>query len=454
MPSGLLFLFTGWFVWCLTYVGAVLGGMFTAAMARHDRVRHAGWAGIMMGVLSLVWPVLVLSLRYLLQAVQHPKLGWPGVGYFFSGLDRWTLLSVLLQPLAFLAGGALEVGAMRGAQARESRLAWKYETADGRVVTAQTPWHHRGLAQFWSAAAGFFFATCCLTFAGGALLAKLSRSTTIIAAGLSSVIPVVQCAILALACRALARKHQAESVGEILARDTRPPVLYLRSFLDDGRGRKLSVWRQLTDAVNSLRNKTHEQRLAKYAEGIGPFVAIGRPGEELPELGAARMYVSNDDWQAVATDLMARSQLVVLQVGETRGVQWELDRVDEVKKPEQVLLFTPFGLTRDRSHRECEYAAFREWGRTCLPGEFPAEISNASFLYFEPEGGWKSRALTYKGDVAGSHPRAELLRKLARDKAFRPEPLIGLFGWILIVILSVFGLFLLLVLLAVPLLIH
>jgi hypothetical protein len=145
------------------------------------------------------------------------------------------------------------------------------------------------------------------------------------------------------------------------------------------------------------------------------------------------MYVSNEDWQSVATDLMERSQLVILQVGETRGLQWELDRVDELKQPGEVILFTPFGLFRNTKRKESAYSAFHEWAPTCIPGEFPAEIGKASFLYFEPGTGWTAKTLTYKGVVDAAHPRSELLRKLARDRAFRPEPLIGLLGWLIIV---------------------
>ena len=266
-------------------------------------------------------------------------------------MDSATLLSVLLHPLAFLLGGLLQVGGMRRAQSQNSRLAWQYETKAGRLVTAHAPWHHDGLARFWKAATWVFFATCLAPLIPAVILAQTSLPVSL-SLLLSFAVPIVQSIFVALACRALWRKHRAESVRDVLARDTRPPVLYLRSFLDDGRGRDISIWRQLTDALRSLVNKTFEQRLALYAEPVGPFVAIGRPGEELPELGAARMYVSNQDWQSVATDLMERSQLVVLQVGETRGLQWELDRVDELKRPDEVILFTPFGLYRNAKRKE------------------------------------------------------------------------------------------------------
>ena len=37
-----------------------------------------------------------------------------------------------------------------------------------------------------------------------------------------------------------------------------------------------------------------EQELAVLMGRLGPVVAIGKPGERLPELGAARLYVADD----------------------------------------------------------------------------------------------------------------------------------------------------------------
>jgi hypothetical protein len=48
---------------------------------------------------------------------------------------------------------------------------------------------------------------------------------------------------------------------------------------------------------------------------IGPFVAIGRPGERLPQLGAIRLYVADPEWQEMVTRLMSEAALVVLRAG-------------------------------------------------------------------------------------------------------------------------------------------
>ena len=63
--------------------------------------------------------------------------------------------------------------------------------------------------------------------------------------------------------------------------DGRRTVLYLRSFAADEIGTGGFLDAPLT---------TDEEQIAAALAGIGPLVAIGRPSEPLPELGAARAY--------------------------------------------------------------------------------------------------------------------------------------------------------------------
>lgn len=59
---------------------------------------------------------------------------------------------------------------------------------------------------------------------------------------------------------------------------------------------------------------------------VGPVVAIGKPGERLPELGAARVYVPDDQWRGVVTTWMSEAALVVFRAGETEGLWWEIEQ--------------------------------------------------------------------------------------------------------------------------------
>lgn len=128
-----------------------------------------------------------------------------------------------------------------------------------------------------------------------------------------------------------ARQHEADDAAEAMEDDPRAPVLYLRPFAADA-------------ASSRLRGgKTEEEQLAAVLGGIGPVVAIGRPGEELPELGAARLYVSDREWKAAVRDLMDRAILVVMRLGDTDACWWELEQVTARVAPESLLLLVPAG---------------------------------------------------------------------------------------------------------------
>lgn len=70
--------------------------------------------------------------------------------------------------------------------------------------------------------------------------------------------------------------------------------------------------------------QTEEEQLAEVMDQVGPFLAVGKPGESLPEVGAARIYVGDDEWQHRVSELMSQARLVVLRAGETANLWWEV----------------------------------------------------------------------------------------------------------------------------------
>ena len=70
-------------------------------------------------------------------------------------------------------------------------------------------------------------------------------------------------------------------------------------------------------------------------------VAIGRPDERIQKPGAARLYVDDEHWTSVVTDLMASSELVFVRLnGErTKGIDWEIDTLAKLNYlPKTVIL--------------------------------------------------------------------------------------------------------------------
>lgn len=204
-------------------------------------------------------------------------------------------------------------------------------------------------------------------------------------------------AIIRLARRS--RQLVAVDAGEQLRLDTRPPVLYLRSFQDDAelfamesdiivqtRVRPLSIgpwrtsglagrWRRLTTGWLSSSGGRLEEALALVVKPLGPFVAIGAPDEPLPELGAARTYFTNDTWQGAIKRWVDMAGLIVKVAGPTKWIRWELDTIIRQGALSKLIILLPPGRPEDNPQRWANIAgelADTPWGRAS-----PASIRRA-----------------------------------------------------------------------------
>ena len=177
----------------------------------------------------------------------------------------------------------------------------------------------------------------------------------------------------------LGRRLSAVTAAEAMAKDSRPPVVYLRSFREDG-----ELAASHGELVGFPSSNT-EQIVARIMNRIGPFVAIGKPGEPLPELGAARMYVADDAWQDEINALLEKSSLVLLRRGNTEGFWWEVKRVVERVPPEKVLFLLNWSHGAGGVLDDAGYEAFRRRADEHLPHPLPEEIGEACFLAFDAE---------------------------------------------------------------------
>lgn len=136
-----------------------------------------------------------------------------------------------------------------------------------------------------------------------------------------------------------ARRAAALRAAELRARDPRPPVLLLRSFLDDdtriGRSVRLAT-------IVDRRRYTLEELIADEMSQYGPVVAFGRPAEALPPLGAAREYAGEGEWQSRILGLLAEAALIVCIPGSSEGLLWEWERIIELGAlPKVIFVFPP-----------------------------------------------------------------------------------------------------------------
>jgi hypothetical protein len=177
---------------------------------------------------------------------------------------------------------------------------------------------------------------------------------------------------------------KARTAEEELARPgAKRPVFYLRSFNLDERVGKPSVFERFLGTV-PLANS--EQKLTRELHKLGPVIAIGRPGEKLPALGAARFYVSEDLWHQKVGDVVKVSQLVLWATGITPGLRWEIGHLIENLPPEKLVLWAhPHLMHMTAPEREEEWAKFRAALGDIFPKPLPETLGETRFICFAPD---------------------------------------------------------------------
>ena len=123
------------------------------------------------------------------------------------------------------------------------------------------------------------------------------------------------------------RRIAQESSASRLSADHRPPILLLRAFSIDGEVTETSMFKQRSFFGWLFGKASFEEELAAIMENLGPPVALGRPGEVLPDYGFARQYTDNSTWRSVVDDYLSRSSWVVILIQQlTPNLIYEVQR--------------------------------------------------------------------------------------------------------------------------------
>ncbi|HSL55995.1 MAG TPA: hypothetical protein VK868_16435 [Pyrinomonadaceae bacterium] len=130
----------------------------------------------------------------------------------------------------------------------------------------------------------------------------------------------------------------------LLSVDPREPILFLRSFEDDEKTKTVPPTKALIDF--SL-----ETRLSNHFRFFGPFIAVGSSEETVTTPGAARVVLSDSEWQDNVLNLIKKSALIVMYSGKTHWVNWELTKVIEAVRVTSLILLIPEVETEDIAAR-------------------------------------------------------------------------------------------------------
>ncbi|HKC93843.1 MAG TPA: hypothetical protein VKB81_07455 [Nitrospira sp.] len=201
---------------------------------------------------------------------------------------------------------------------------------------------------------------------------------------LNPLFAIIPCYIAYLLLRR-GKKHTVKIGDSVLKDDARPPVLYLRSFKDEELDS--SVFHRFTNLASPDKtwlagtvpnNGVQEQDALGYIfRKIGPYIALGKPGEELPELGSSKLYASNDEWQNTIRAFFEKSRLVVFRAGVTESLKWELAEIVRTVSPRKVLMIMPI--------KEADYRSFIQWANSIMPKRFPKDYPSSRLVKFDSD---------------------------------------------------------------------
>jgi hypothetical protein len=188
------------------------------------------------------------------------------------------------------------------------------------------------------------------------------------------------------ACFALAKRHMLRGADEILRDGTVAPILYLRSFADDDAVTTEESLRNYDtgkawslDFYTEQRPRAFEEIMCGGLSLVAPVVALERPGNRLPPLGAARKSVPSRDWKGVVELLLSRCRFAVLVVGNSEGLFWEFERLLSEPNPNKILLALPAHEDRDEIWRSLARRLAGSKAHALLPEELPPDTLAMAF---------------------------------------------------------------------------
>lgn len=240
----------------------------------------------------------------------------------------------------------------------------------------------------------------------------------------------------------IGRRLRVRDAISLLEKDQRKPVVLLRSFADE------TIYDpSMNFGLHFVRTR-YEENLCNALRQLGPVIAIGNPSEKLPQTGAARLYVRDSEWKKAVDFFLHYADAVLVIIGRSPGVWWEIEYVLNHVQSQRILYFFPYVegkkvresilrafwlLARSRSftrrrlkemkeEREQRYELFRRRLSELLPQvPLPESLGDTYFIDFDPTGGL--RMLPTKSSVllpVGRSGREMKMVSVNMKKSLRP----------------------------------
>ena len=179
-------------------------------------------------------------------------------------------------------------------------------------------------------------------------------------------------------------KTDFESIHLEREKSHAPKILYLRSFnvdRDDNSNGNMSI----------LHLFPKELDLAKVLINLNyHLIAVGNPSEDLPEIGFHRKKFGQDDWHSEMIKLMDESKLIIVRIGFTESVLWEIGKLLELNHREKLIVWTEMGYENLQNVQEARYNVFKRKVFEKFSEKFPLYNKFNKFLISETKNDWIS----------------------------------------------------------------
>ncbi|PQP34731.1 hypothetical protein C6A37_06220, partial [Desulfobacteraceae bacterium SEEP-SAG9] len=145
-----------------------------------------------------------------------------------------------------------------------------------------------------------------------------------------------------------ARRLATLNATDLRKKDERPPLIFLRSFQDD----------QIEFSTLFRRRVRLEEDIVQALSFYGPVIALGKPGESVAPLGAAREYISDQHWKERIREYISDSNTLVMILGNTGGLEWEVKTIAAVGAINKLIVIVP---PKDRNDISKRWEMFTSW---------------------------------------------------------------------------------------------
>ncbi|MDB5150145.1 MAG: transferase [Mucilaginibacter sp.] len=132
-------------------------------------------------------------------------------------------------------------------------------------------------------------------------------------------------------------------------------IFYLRSFNLDGIGLVAGNF----DVFESLNIMPVELELANLLSPLkAHLITIGKPGEEIPEIGFDRKYFGDDEWQNAVLKYLSEAELIIFRPDSSDSVLWEFEQILHLSYQSKTIIWADMGYNTNYKLNKIRYRIF------------------------------------------------------------------------------------------------